>query len=60
MILTETRYKTHNSKLLTIAEVLKTWKYYLKSYKYEVLVLTNHNNFQHFMDTKNLNFKQVC
>ena len=28
--------------------------------KYEVLILTDHNNFQRFMDMKNLSSRQVC
>ena len=59
IILTETHYKTHDGKQLAIVEAFLTWKYYLKSYKYEILVLTNHNNLQRFMDTKNLSSRQV-
>ncbi len=44
MIPAETWYETHNGELLTIIEVFKTWKYYLEGYKYEVLVLIDHNN----------------
>ncbi len=40
----ETQYKTHNGKLLVIVEILKTWRHYLEDYKYEVLVLIDHNN----------------
>ncbi len=54
MIPAETRYKTHDKELLAIFEVFKTWRYYLEGYKYEVLVLTDHNNLQRFMDTKSL------
>ncbi len=55
----ETWYEIHDSKLLAMVEVFKTWKYYLKGYKYEVLVLTDHNNLQRFMDTKSLSSRQV-
>ena len=53
----KTRYKTYNGKLLAIIEAFKTWKHYLKSGKHEVLVLTDYNNFQRFIDTKNLSFR---
>ena len=45
MILTKTRYKTHDGKLLAIVEAFKTWRHYLESCKYKVLVLIDHNNF---------------
>lgn len=35
----ETWYKTHNYELLAIIEVFKTWRLYLKGYKYKVRVL---------------------
>ena len=60
MIFIETWYKTHDQELLAIVEAFKTWCHYLKGYKYEVLVFTDHNNFHQFMDTKNLSFCQVC
>lgn len=44
MILAETRYKTHNGKVLAIVEAFKMWKHFLKGYKYEVLMLTVDNN----------------
>lgn len=44
MILAETRYETHDRKLLTIVEAFKTWQYYLKVCKHKDLVLTNYNN----------------
>ena len=59
MISAETWYKTHDGELLAIVEAFKTWRYYLKGCKYEVLVLTNHNNLRQFMDTKSLSFRQV-
>ena len=56
----ETRYETYNNELLTIVEVLKTWRHYLKRSQHEVLVLTNHNNLCRFMETKSLSSRQVC
>ena len=59
MILAETRYKTHDRKLLAIVEVFKTWRHYLKRYKHEVLVHTDHNNLHRFINTKSLSSRQV-
>ncbi len=59
MILTETWYETHNGELLAIVETFKTWRHYLEGCKHKVLILTDQNNLQHFMDTKSLSSKQV-
>ena len=59
MILAETWYKTHNGEFQTIIEVFKTWQYYLEGCKHKVLVLTDHNNLRHFIDTKSLSSRQV-
>ena len=60
MIPAETRYETHDGELLAIVEAFKTWRHYLEECKHEVLVLTDHNNLQRFMDTKSLSSCQVC
>ena len=59
MISIETRYKTHDAKLLAIVEAFKTWRYYLKGCKYKVFVLINYNNLRRFIDIKSLSFRQV-
>ncbi len=59
MIPVETRYRTHDQELLAIAETFKTWRHYLEGCKYEVFVLTDHNNLRRFMDTKSLSSRQV-
>ena len=59
MILAETQYETHDGELLAIVEAFKIWRHYLENCKYEVFVLTDYNNLQHFIDTKSLSFKQV-
>ncbi len=59
MILAETRYETYDSELLAIVEAFKTWRYYLEGCKHKVLVLTDYNNLQHFIDTKSLSSRQV-
>ncbi len=59
MIPAETQYKTHDGELLAIVGAFKTWRHYLEGCKHEVLVLTDHNNLQRFMDTKSLSSRQV-
>ena len=59
MILTKTRYKTHDGELLAIIEAFKTWRHYLEGFQHEVLVLTDHNNLHQSMDTKSLSSRQV-
>ena len=59
MIPAETWYETYDSELLAIIEAFKTWRHYLKCCKHEVLVITDYNNLQRFIDTKNLSSKQV-
>ena len=59
MIPAETEYEIHDSELLAIVEVFKTWRYYLEGYKHEVLVLTDHNNLRCFMDIKCLSSRQI-
>ncbi len=55
----KTWYETHNRELLAIVEAFKTWRHYFEGCKHKVLVLTDHNNLQRFMDTKNLSSRQV-
>ncbi len=55
----KTRYETHDSELLAIIKVFKTKKHLFEGCKHEVLVLTNHNNLQRFMDMKSLSSRQV-
>ena len=59
MIPAETRYKTHDNKLLAIVKAFKTWRHYLEGSQHELLVLTDHNNLCRFMDIKSLSSKQV-
>ena len=59
MILAETWYETYDKELLAIIKTFKTWRHYLKSYKHEILVFIDHNNFQRFIDMKNLSSRQV-
>ena len=57
MIPAETRYETHDGKLLAIVKAFKMWRHYLEGCKHEVLVLMDHNNLRWFMDTKSLSSK---
>ena len=50
MIPAEARYETHDQELLAIVEAFKNWRHYLEGCKYEVLVLTDHNNLRQCMD----------
>ena len=59
MVSAETCYETHNGELLAIVKAFKTWRHYLEGCKYELLVLTDLNNFCQFMDTKSLSSRQV-
>ena len=59
MITAETCYKSYDQELLAIIEAFKTWRYYLEGCKYEVLVLTGHNNLHQFMDMKSFSSCQV-
>ena len=59
MISAETRYETHNGKLLAIVKAFKTWRHYLEGCKHKILILTDHNNLHHFIDTKSLSSRQV-
>lgn len=56
MILVKACHKTYKNKFFVIFEAFKIWQYYLGYYNYKVLILMNHNNLCHFLDTENLNF----
>ena len=60
MILMKIRYEIYDNELLTIIEIFKTWRYYLKISWHKVHIFNNYNNLQRFMDTKSLSSKQVC
>ena len=44
---------------MAIVEAFKTWRHYLEGDKHEMLVLTDHNNLRHFLETKSLSSRQV-
>ena len=57
MISAQTRYETHNGKLVAIVKAFKSWRHYLEESQHKVLVLTNHSNLHQFMETKSLSFR---
>lgn len=59
MILVETQYENYNNKLITIIKAFKILSFDLKSCKYEVLIIMDHNNLRHLIDMKNLSSKQI-
>ena len=48
--------KTHYQELMVIIEAFKTWRHYLESCKYEIIIFTDYNNFCKFIDTKSPSF----
>lgn len=57
MIIAKTWYKIWDSKFLAIMEFFKTCWNYVKDYKNDIFIFTNHNNLYQFIDTKNLHLK---
>ena len=58
MIFAETRYKTHDQKLLFIVATFQQWKHYFKNNHHSIIVLTNHNNLRYFMKIITFNKRQ--
>lgn len=59
MILIKIKYKTYNSKLLSIFEFLKTWYCYLQYYKYKIIIFSNHIKLDLFINLKSLSSKEI-
>ena len=55
MISSESRYKTHDQKLLVIVIIFKYWCHYLEDSYQIIEILTDHNNLWEFMKVKELN-----
>ncbi len=55
----ELNYKIHNKKLLIIVNSFKQWRVYLKEFKHQIQVYTNHKNLLYFMIMKVLNWRQI-
>jgi len=52
-------YEIHDKKLLAIVDSFKQWKVYLKEFKHQIQVYTDHKNLLYFMITKVLNQRQI-
>lgn len=57
LIQAEYNYDTHDQELLAITKSLQHWRHYLEGLPFELL--TDHNNLRWFMETKELNNRQV-
>ncbi len=55
----ELNYKIHNKKLLVIVDSFKQWRVYLKEFRHQIQIYTNHKNLLYFMITKVLNRRQI-
>ncbi len=52
-------YEIHDKKLLAIVDFFKQWRVYLKEFKHQIQVYTNHKNLLYFTITKVLNQRQI-
>ncbi len=55
----ELNYEIHDKKLLAIVDSFKQWRVYLKEFKHQIQVYTNHKNLLYFTITKVLNQRQI-
>lgn len=55
----ELNYEIHDKKLLIIIDSFKQWRVYLKEFKHQVQVYTDHKNLLYFTITKILNRRQI-
>ncbi len=55
----ELNYKIHDKKLLVIVDSFKQWRMYLKEFRHQIQVYTDHKNLLYFTITKVLNRKQI-
>ncbi len=59
ILLAEQNYETHDSELLAIVDVFKTWCHYREGAANTILVLTDHNNLKKLMKTTRLSSGQI-
>ena len=52
-------YEIHDQKLLTIVEIFKHWRHYLKSVCHKILVLIDHHNLKKFIIITKLSSRQM-
>ncbi len=55
----ELNYEIHDKKLLVIVNSFKQWRVYLKEFRHQIQVYTDHKNLLYFMITKVLNRRQI-
>ena len=55
----ELNYEIHDKKLLVIVDSFKQWRVYLKEFRHQIQVYTDHKNLLYFMITKVLNWRQI-
>ncbi len=55
----ELNYEIHDKKLLAIVNSFKQWRMYLKEFKHQIQVYTDHKNLLYFTITKVLNWRQI-
>ena len=59
IISTKCNYKIYNKNFLIIIFVFKQWRHYFEKTKKQILILTNYRNFNRFMSTTKLLFRQI-
>ena len=59
MIFAKCNYETHNKELLIIVQTFKHWRHYFEKTQHEMLIFLDHKNFNRFMTTIQLSFKQI-
>lgn len=55
----ERNYQTHDAELLAIVECFNTWRHYFEGAAHTILVLTDYNNIEKFMETTSLSGRQI-
>ncbi len=55
----ELNYEIHDKKLLAIVNSFKQWRVYLKKFRHQIQVYTDHKNLLYFTITKVLNQRQI-
>jgi hypothetical protein len=56
----ERNYEIYDKELLAIVECLKHWRVYLHSNNQLIRILSNHQNLEYFMTTKQLTRREAC
>ncbi len=59
LTIAELNYEIHDKKLLVIVNSFKQWRVYLKEFRHQIQVYTDHKNLLYFMIMKVLNRRQI-